>query len=287
MAPFYRARHAAAQLARRGRRLVKPPRISQRNLKRFLREMAEKPRVDIQIGPPSSIAVVVPCYKHAAFLPEMFDSVVAQTRFPDEVIFIDDGSPDDSTAVMTALFAAHPAPAGCRYSLLANDRNIGQAASLNLAIPTATSDLIMILNADDYLMHDAVGTMVDLFGKYPGVAMIGAGSIHFEGAQVPPGMARLTTDYPTAGLPLVVQGPEGVPHYKGYNDLNMTHSGMTFWKVAWAAIGGYRPKSERCVPFSDRDFQLRVNAVWPVAVDYQTPFAFWRTDSTVDRGRES
>jgi hypothetical protein len=129
--------------------------------------------------------------------------------------------------------------------------------------------------------------MLALFGEYRAVAMIGASSIHFNGPRVPPEMARLIADYPTAGLPLVVQSPEGVPLYKGYNDLNMTHSGMTFWKAAWAVVGGYRPKSERCVPFSDRDFQLRVNALWPVAVDYKTPFAFWRTDSSVDRGRES
>ena len=249
--------------------------------------MDRKPRVDLPAGPPRSIAVVVPCYKHAAFLPEMFESILAQTRFPDEVIFIDDGSPDNSTEVMRSLFDAHPAPAGCRYSFLANPKNMGQAASLNRAISTASSDLVMILNADDYLMHDAVELMLNLFGKYPGVALIGAHSIHFAGSELPAEAKRLTTEYETAGLPLVVQRPDQVPGYRNYNDLIMTHTGSTFWKVVWEAVGGYRQKRERCVPFSDRDFQLRVNAVWPVAVDYETPFAFWRTDSTVDRGRES
>jgi hypothetical protein len=68
----------------------------------------------------------------------------------------------------------------------------------------------------------------------------------------------------------------------------MTHSGSCFLKSAWAVVGGYRPdKSERIVPYSDRDFQLRVNAVWPVAVAYETPFSFWRNDSSLDSGRDS
>ena len=46
-------------------------------------------------------------------------------------------------------------------------------------------------------------------------------------------------------------------------------------------------KRKRVTPFSDRDFQLRVGALWPVAVATGTPLAFWRNDSSVDAGRYS
>jgi hypothetical protein len=59
-------------------------------------------------------------------------------------------------------------------------------------------------------------------------------------------------------------------------------------KTAWEAVGGYRvAKEQRVVPFSDRDFQLRINAIWPVAVAYETPFSFWRRDASVDGGLNS
>jgi hypothetical protein len=68
----------------------------------------------------------------------------------------------------------------------------------------------------------------------------------------------------------------------------MTHSGSCFFKVAWTAVGGYQvDKTQRVVPFSDRDFQMRVNAVWPVAVAYETPLALWREGSSVDAGLNS
>ena len=288
MAPFYRARQAAARWIESGRRLVRPPGISQAKLRRFRAEMERHPPASLPLEPPRSLAVVVPCFGHAPYLPQAFDSIGAQTRPPDEVIFIDDCSPDDSREVVGRLLATLSSTRRGRYSLLVNDRNLGQAASLNRAISTASSDLIMILNDDDYLMHDAVESMLALFDSHRDVAMIGAHSIHFEGDDALAAAPKLSTAYARPGLPLVVHRPDDVSGYKNYNDLNMTHSGSTFLRAAWEAVGGYlEDKERRVVPFSDRDFQLRVNAAWPVAVAYETPYSFWRSDSSIDRGRDS
>ena len=46
------------------------------------------------------LAVVIPVYNHARFIGEALESVLNQTRKPDRVIVIDDGSKDDSLAVM-------------------------------------------------------------------------------------------------------------------------------------------------------------------------------------------
>jgi Glycosyltransferases involved in cell wall biogenesis len=218
----------------------------------------------------------------------LLESIVAQTLQPDEVIFVNDGSPDTTREIVRAFIASQREPTGGEFVLLENDQNMGQAASLNRGISAASSELIMIANDDDYLMHDAVESMLALFGQNRGVALIGAHSIHFEGRGALAAAAKRCVDYGPPGLPLVVHMPEDARRYRHYNDLNMTHSGSTFFRVAWEAVGGYRvAQKERVVPFSDRDFQLRVNAVWPVAVAYETPFSFWRRDSSVDAGRDS
>ena len=264
------------------------PEVSQHRLKEFLRDFGRRPRPSLPREAPGSITVVVPCYSHAVFLPDMFQSLLSQPRPPDEVVLVDDCSPDDTAESLGALVAGHPELAGGRVSLLRNDRNIGQAASLNRGIAAASSDLIMILNDDDYLMHDAIESVLSWFGGHTDVALIGAHCIYFTGHEALAAAPKLSTDYAPPGLPLTIQRPEDVPGYRKYNDLNMTHSGSCFFKVVWQAVGGYRAdEAERVVPFSDRDFQLRVNAVWPVAVAYETPLTLWREGSSVDAGINS
>lgn len=281
-------RFLPTRLLSNARRLVRKPEVSQARLKQFVREMKGRPPVSWPLEAPGSITLVVPCYMHAAFLPDLFESVTAQTRQPDELIFIDDGSPDDTREVAANLIARYRSTAGGRSTLLVNERNLGQAASLNCGIATASSDLIMILNDDDYLMHDAIEVVLDFFRQYPDVAMVGAGSVHFAGHDALAAAPKLSTAHVGSALPPVVHRPRDVPRIRNYTDLNMTHSSSCFRKVAWEAVGGYRvDKSKRVVPFSDRDFQLRINSMWPVAVAYTRPLAFWRSDSSVDAGRES
>ena len=277
-----------ARVVGTARRLRKRPEVSQRRLREFLRDFDRRPRPSLPPDAPGSIAVVVPCYGHAAFLADTFESLLAQTRPPDEVVFVEDRSPDDTVKVLADLVAAHPELAGGRVSVLRNDRNLGQAASLNRGIAAASSDLVMILNDDDYLMRDAIESMLSWFGRHRDLALIGAHCIYFTGHEALAAAPKLSTDYAPAGLPLTVQRPEDALRYRRYNDLNMTHSGSCFFKVAWEAVGGYRSDAaERVVPFSDRDFQLRVNAVWPVAVAYETPLTLWREGSSVDAGINS
>ena len=226
----------------------------------------------------------MPCFSHAAYLPEALESIVGQTRLPDEVIFIDDHSPDGTAQIVRAFVDGPSWPALVRHQLLTNAENLGQAASLNRGIEAANSDLVMVLNDDDYLMHDAVESMLAIFARNPGIALAGAGSVGFGGGDSLASMAKLSTAYGPADLPVVLRRPEDVVRYRRPTDLNMTHSSSCFHRLAWKAVGGYTPdRARRVVPFSDRDFQLRVNALWPVAVAEQVPLVFWRNDSSVDR----
>ena len=274
-------------LARTGWR-SRPQLISRSRLTRFIEETGRLPAPGLPAKAPRSIALVVPCYAHAAYVPRMLESIAAQTRRPDEVILIDDCSPDNSGDLLQSFIATSERQAGRRFTLLVNDRNLGQAASLNRGISIASSDLIMILNDDDYLMHDAIESMLALFAQHRDVALIGATCVVFSGDDALSTAAKISTAHAIPGLPLRFYRPEDVPAYRHPNDLNMTHSSSCFYKVAWSAVGGYRTdKKKRVVPFSDRDFQIRVNALWSVAVAVQTPYAFWRSDSSVDNGLDS
>lgn len=87
-----------------------------------------------------SVAVVIPCFDYARFLPEAVASVRAQTRPADEVLVVNDGSTDDTVAVAESL--------GVR---VLTKRNGGLASARNAGARAVASDLVVFLDADDEL----------------------------------------------------------------------------------------------------------------------------------------
>lgn len=94
------------------------------------------------------LAVVIPVYNHAKFIGEGLESVLNQTRPPDRILCIDDGSRDDSLAVIES-FKSRGVEAWGR-------ENRGAHHTINELIQLAAQDCqwISILNSDDrYLPH--------------------------------------------------------------------------------------------------------------------------------------
>lgn len=264
------------------------PEISQRKIRSFIKQTGNHVKPNNFYKRNLSIAIVIPCYGHAPYLREMFESIKQQTRQADEVIFVVDASPDNSYEILQGLIHEFQAQTKSKLTLVQNENNIGQAASLNRGIEIAKSELIMILNDDDYLLHDCIEGSLKILERNPQAALLGGHSIHFGGSSLSKTPKLIQNICPIEDIEIDLRIPSQVSRYKGYNDINMTHSGSSFYKSAWKAIGGYYPdKSKRLVHFSDRDFQLRMNTLFPVALSNTTPLSCWRNDSSVDQGVNS
>lgn len=264
------------------------PEISQRKIRSFIKQTSNQVKPNHFYKGGQSIAIVIPCYGHAPYLREMFESIKQQTRQADEVIFVVDSSPDNSFEILQNLIHEFQAQTKSKLTLVQNDNNIGQAASLNKGIEMAESELIMILNDDDYLLHDCIEGSLKILEKNPQAALLGGHSLHFGGNSLSNTPKLIQDICPIEDIEIDLRLPSQVSQYRGYNDINMTHSGSSFYKSAWKVIGGYYPdKSKRLVHFSDRDFQLRMNALFPVALSNITPLSCWRNDSSVDQGVNS
>lgn len=93
----------------------------------------------------SRVAVIIPCYRQAQFLPEAVQSVVAQTERRWELLIVDDGSPDDTSLVAEQLIAAHP-----QHTIrLLRQQNAGLGMARNAGIAATTARYILPLDADD------------------------------------------------------------------------------------------------------------------------------------------
>ncbi|MGB9605347.1 MAG: glycosyltransferase family 2 protein [Bryobacteraceae bacterium] len=93
------------------------------------------------------ISVIIPTYNCAPFLGQAIESVLGQTRPVDEILVVDDGSTDETEAVVRSF-----APK-LRYIQQSNQ---GVSQARNTAIQEATGDLIAFLDADDWWLPDKI-----------------------------------------------------------------------------------------------------------------------------------
>lgn len=90
----------------------------------------------------STVSVVIPTYNRAELLSRAIDSVLAQTYDDFELLVVDDGSTDDTEAVVTAYDDD-------RVRYLAHETNRGANPARNTGIEAAEGEFVAFLDSDD------------------------------------------------------------------------------------------------------------------------------------------
>src|SRR5919198_1004258 len=102
-------------------------------------------RSEINDGP--LVSAIIIFLNAERFIQEAIESVFAQTYDAWELLLVDDGSTDGSTAIARRYAEQHPGKV--RYLEHNGHQNRGKSASRNLAIRNCTGEYIAFLDADD------------------------------------------------------------------------------------------------------------------------------------------
>ncbi len=105
-----------------------------------------------------TVSVVISTYNRARLLPEALDSLFSQTRVPDEIIVVDDGSTDDTQQVL----ATYGSSVKAIYQ-----ENKGLPGGRNTGLRAATGDLIAFLDSDDVLPPDSIALRLNFLEQNP------------------------------------------------------------------------------------------------------------------------
>lgn len=100
-------------------------------------------------------SIIIPVYNTAPYLRECLDSVLQQTiSAPIEVICINDGSTDDSLAILNE-YTEHCVSEQVHIRIISQP-NAGLSAARNAGIALATGDYLLFLDSDDCLVPKAL-----------------------------------------------------------------------------------------------------------------------------------
>jgi len=102
------------------------------------------------------VSVIIPVYNTAGYLQRCVESVLRQTHRNIEVILIDDGSTDDSGAVIDEY-----AKRDTRIVPI-HTKNAGVSAARNRGIETARGSFLMFVDSDDYVDRAIVEKLLEI-----------------------------------------------------------------------------------------------------------------------------
>lgn len=106
------------------------------------------------------ISVIIPVYNTAMCLPALIESIKAQTYQNLEIVFVNDGSTDESGMLLDA-FARQDS----RVKVI-HQKNGGVSAARNAGLDVATGDYITFADSDDTLEPDLYETLLSMMSEH-------------------------------------------------------------------------------------------------------------------------
>jgi len=213
------------------------------------------------------VSVIIPLYNKSRYITKCIDSVLAQTHTNFELIVVDDGSTDDSAAIVCGI-------RDDRLRLVSQP-NKGVSAARNRGLQETQYDLVAFLDADDWWDPDYLTEMASLIKAYPDVLIYSAPFAHVENGAIFPSDACVT---------------EGPPHRvfdaldecvrRGRFILPFSSSSVVLRKDAFIQAGLFDPAIAFC---EDYDLFVRVCIRSRCAVTTGRPLVFYNKDVPADQ----
>lgn len=109
-----------------------------------------------------TLSVIMPNYNYAHYIGEALEAILSQSLRLFEVIVVDDGSTDDSVAIIEQFARRDPV-----VRLLRNECNMGVVFTANRGLEHATGDYVYFAAADDKVLPGFFEKSMSILSQYP------------------------------------------------------------------------------------------------------------------------
>ena len=183
-----------------------------------------------------TIAVVITCYNKAPYVASALQAVLAQVHPADDIVFVDDGSTDDSVAIASEFATANPT---LRMRIIRQPNSGQPAHARNAGIATVQAELVVCLDADDSLSPLYLMAVAEAFEREPSIGLAYPSGISFGDGALRP-------------MPREPWDPARLAH------TNYVMCVTAFRRTIWEQVGGYRTNVRG---YEDWDFWIAASAL--------------------------
>lgn len=131
----------------------------------YRRSKKERPSLTAFTG--SKVSIIVPAYNESVNAVKTVKNLLLQRYSDFEIIFVDDGSKDNTYEIVSEAFRDKP------MVKVFTKPNGGKASALNFGLSRSSGDYVVCIDADTQLMPDAVPLMMRYFNNPKVVAVAG------------------------------------------------------------------------------------------------------------------
>jgi Glycosyl transferase family 2 len=190
------------------------------------------------------VSVLMPVRNGQNWISQAVDSILAQTYSQFELLIIDDGSVDETPAILSRYLVKDS-----RIGVIRQDAK-GLVSALNFGLQNARSDLIARIDSDDRALPKRLERQVRYFAEHPQTALLGTWADVIDQRNMSRKRLRPPADSETLKETIVRTNP-------------FIHSSVMFRRKLALSLGGYRSAFEAA---EDYDLWLRISEVAEIAI---------------------
>lgn len=152
------------------------------------------------------VTIIAANYNNSEFLPAFFESIISSTVSPRSVIFVDDGSKDNSLNIANRYKEKIP-----QLQIIALPQNEGFGNALNVGIEASTTKYIMRIDPDDIIHEERIEKQYDVL-EHNLLDVVGSNAIIFHSVTgIKLGTTKFPLDHSSIGK-RIIAGEHGVLH---------------------------------------------------------------------------
>lgn len=191
------------------------------------------------------VSIVLPTFNQAHYLPAALDSIIAQTYSDYELIVVNDGSTDNTAAVLSDY--------RLRHILIIEQENQGLPRALNAGFALARGEYLTWTSSDNIMLPNMLSVLAQALDEDPTVGLVYADFylVDDNGCD----LGRFDT-------------VEYDPHWLLYT--NLVHCCFLYRRECMDRVGGYDPDF---IYGEDWEYWIRISQVYPMK---RVPQALYR-----------